>query len=265
MCLTLLLAAFCVHSSLHHHPTPQFERKVSLSFRCVESGNLHANKDPSPCRKLNSQHDTLLFLSLIVEIIAYSYCTETFSFSPHFLAFCHIRIRCLCQQQRWRLRCGRERTSWWPEWLGTRSCSEGKIFDSLIIDINNKLCRSFQERIRVKSIAFEQKARDIKERLAKLAEAEHERFNRKEYESHEHSKFKTKHDLDGGEKPSKIRKNVGEEKYEQIYSISQSFGKSDQDITSLMTQSVNATPSITFEMKTLFPTSCCSIKWSPTW
>lgn len=68
--------------------------------------------------------------------------------------------------------------------------------------------------------------------MAELAEAEHERFSRKEHESHEHSKLKTKHDLDS-EKSSKIRKNVGEEKYEQIYSISQSFGKFDQDFASL--------------------------------
>lgn len=81
-----------------------------------------------------------------------------------------------------------------------------------------------QERIRVKTIAFEQKAKEIKERLAKIEEAEQENFNKKR---DEHSK---RHDSDSekSQKP-KSRKNFteGEEKYEQINSISGSFGKFD--------------------------------------
>lgn len=84
----------------------------------------------------------------------------------------------------------------------------------------------------MKAIAFEQKAKDIREKLDKKADVEQDRYSRNERESHEHSKHKMRNDS-GSEKPSKIRKNVGEEKYEQIYSISQSFGKFDQDFSSL--------------------------------
>lgn len=79
----------------------------------------------------------------------------------------------------------------------------------------------------MKSITFEHKAKEIKERLAKIAEAEQQRFSKKSADVKEHSKHELKYDSDG-DKP-KSRKNDGEEKYDQIYSVSSSYGKFELD------------------------------------
>lgn len=80
---------------------------------------------------------------------------------------------------------------------------------------------NFQERIRIKSLAFEQRSKEIKEKLAKISEAEQKRFSKKDDVDQSRSKFDSE-----DEKPAKkARKNDGEEKYDQIYSVSSSLGK----------------------------------------
>lgn len=67
---------------------------------------------------------------------------------------------------------------------------------------------------------FELKAKEIRERLAKIAEIEQERFGRKKEDNISGS------ESDRSANPAG-RKIDGEEKYEQIYSISSAFGKFD--------------------------------------
>ena len=114
--------------------------------------------------------------------------------------------------------------------MGTRVCVEGNYnkFENCQVDSRVSL---FQERIRVKSIAFEHKAKEIKERLARIAEAE-ERFSKRASEVQEHAKYDS--DSDKLQK-SKSRKNDGEEKYEQIYSVSSSYGEFDLDMHDVAT------------------------------
>ncbi|CRL04846.1 CLUMA_CG017899, isoform A, partial [Clunio marinus] len=84
-----------------------------------------------------------------------------------------------------------------------------------------------KERIRIKSIAFEQRAKEIRENLAKAAESEQERFSKRHDDVDDKKSSPTKHDPDNERtNMSRSRKNDGEEKYEQIYSISSSFASS---------------------------------------
>lgn len=78
-----------------------------------------------------------------------------------------------------------------------------------------------QERIRIKTIAFEQRAKEIKERLSKDEEAE----TKKQEEAREQAK---RRDSDS-EKSRKIEQS-GEEKYEQNNSFSGSFGKFSDEL-----------------------------------
>lgn len=93
--------------------------------------------------------------------------------------------------------------------------------------------------------------------MAKIAAAEQERFSKKAAEVQEHSK----HDSDSDKllKP-KSRKNDGEEKYEQIYSVSSSFGKFDLDFT--RRDNAEKPSKFTSEPPTL-PNSCFSVKQPP--
>ena len=80
---------------------------------------------------------------------------------------------------------------------------------------------SFKERIRVKSLAYDNRAKEIREKLAKIEELEQERFSKKSEKEavvQEHSRYDS--DSDKSQKPKS-----GEEKYEQNYSISASYGE----------------------------------------
>lgn len=69
---------------------------------------------------------------------------------------------------------------------------------------------------------------------------EQERFKRKEPESQDYSRHKSRFDSDD-DKPQKsqTRKVDGEEKYDQIYSISSSYGKFEKVFVSLRNSSID--------------------------
>lgn len=105
--------------------------------------------------------------------------------------------------------------------MGARSCDKGEF--GLIPRKGSVLtsCLKFQERIRIKSIAFEQRSKEIREKLAKISEVEQKRFSKKDIVDQSRSKY----DSDDDKPAKKARKNDGEEKYDQIYSVSTSLGK----------------------------------------
>jgi hypothetical protein len=91
-----------------------------------------------------------------------------------------------------------------------------------------------QERIRQKTISFEKRSKDIKEKLARMSELEEELFRRKKRKSESEQQSSSKaikksNSTESDEEDERPRFNSskdGEEKYEQIiYSISASSGK----------------------------------------